>query len=80
MQKEKKLLLCKNQNKRLSEKKMYLSYLEETKKNHNYLAKAKNIQLANNPTTNSDIPAIKPVTKKNINYNLVCFIVNSGAL
>jgi len=47
---------------------------------HNYLAKAKNIQLANNPTTNSDIPATKPVTKKNMNYNLVCFIVNSGDL
>lgn len=47
---------------------------------HNYLTKAKNIQLANNPTTNSDIPATKPVTKKNMNYNLVCFIVNSGAL
>jgi hypothetical protein len=26
-----KLLLCKNQKKRLSKKKMYLSYLEETK-------------------------------------------------
>ena len=36
-----KLLLCKKQNKRLSEKKMYLSYLEETKKKHNYLTKAK---------------------------------------
>ena len=47
---------------------------------HNYLTKAKTIQLAYNPTTNSDIPATKPVTKKNMNYNLGRFIANSGAL